>query len=112
MPCQSCGACCASSWVTFHRSERDDVAGGFVPSGLAVDETSSLCRMRGTDHYPPRCVALKGVIGKSVACSIYEYRPSPCRDFQPHGVFRVSNEDCNDARARHGLSPLPGPYFK
>ena len=109
MPCQSCGACCASFRVTFHRSERDDVAGGFVPAGLASDETPTLCRMEGTDRYPARCVVLKGQIGANVLCAIYEYRPSPCRDFHPHGVHGISNHACNDARARHGLPPLPDP---
>ena len=106
MPCQQCGACCATFRVTFHRSERNDEPAGFVPAGMAGEETASLCRMEGTDRYPPRCVALRGQIGEAVRCVIYEYRPSPCRDFHSHGVFGIENAACNTARARHGLPPL------
>jgi len=55
--CQQCGACCASFRVDFSVEELDD-NGGSVPSGLTVPLTDTLCRMRGTDHSPPRCAAL------------------------------------------------------
>ncbi|WP_341678832.1 YkgJ family cysteine cluster protein [Niveibacterium sp. SC-1] len=109
--CTSCGACCASFRVSFHRSERED-EGGLIPETLADDETASTCRMRGTDRSPPRCVALVGKIGESVRCGIYEFRPSPCREFAAHGVFGIGNVACNQARARHGLPPLAGPELR
>ena len=56
-PCLACGACCASFRVDFSVHETQDM-GGDVPDGLAVEVTSSTCRMRGTDHSPPRCAAL------------------------------------------------------
>ncbi|MFA9438367.1 YkgJ family cysteine cluster protein [Uliginosibacterium sp. sgz301328] len=105
-PCQQCGACCASFRVSFHRSQLDSEPGGYVPAALADDETASTCRMRGTDRYPPRCVALVGKVGESVRCGIYEFRPDPCREFAAHGVYGIANRACNDARARHGLPPL------
>ena len=99
-PCLSCGACCASFRVDFSRCESED-EGGSVPAGLAVELNASLCRMRGTDHASPRCAALGGEIGRKVACGIYEWRPSPCREFE-HG-----SAACHQARRRHGLAPLP-----
>ncbi|MBB4011206.1 hypothetical protein GGR36_000514 [Niveibacterium umoris] len=90
-------------------SERDDQPGGMVPEALADEETASTCRMRGTDRAAPRCVALVGKVGEAVHCGIYEFRPSPCREFAPHGWLGVSNAACNRARARHGLVALPDP---
>src|SRR4051812_21614801 len=94
-PCQSCGACCASFRVSFHRSQLDSEVGGYVPETLADEETASTCRMRGTDRSSPRCVALVGKIGVTVKCGIYEFRPDPCREFAPHGVHGIQNEACN-----------------
>jgi Fe-S-cluster containining protein len=99
-PCLSCGACCASFRVDFSAQEVDE-QGGQVPAGLAVEVTDATCRMRGTDHSPPRCAALTGRIGVQAACGIYEWRPSPCREFE------AGSESCAVARARHGMAPLP-----
>ena len=30
-----------------------------------------------------RCIALRGEVGRGVACAIYHARPSACRSFQP-----------------------------
>ncbi len=99
--CQHCGACCASFRVDFSVYERED-HGGSVPEGLCVDVHGSTCRMRGTDHVPVRCAALTGTLGQSVACGIYEWRPSPCRE------FAEGSDACARARQRHGLPPLTG----
>lgn len=98
-PCLACGACCASFRVDFAVYELDDM-GGRVPAGLAVEVNGSTCRMRGTDHVPIRCAALTGQVGGRVACGIYEWRPSPCREFEE------GCDACQRARARHGLPPL------
>ena len=74
--------------------------GGAVPDGLVVEVTAHTARMRGTDHSPPRCAALTGKLGERVACGIYEWRPSPCREFE------AGSEACNRARSRHGLTPI------
>jgi len=94
--CQSCGACCASFRVDFSVHELD-TEGGQVPSGLAVDVNGHTCRMRGTDHVPVRCAALTGKLGEKVGCGIYEWRPSPCRE------FAEGSDACTRARQRHGL---------
>ena len=97
--CTSCGACCASFTVDFSALEVD-AEGGQVPAGLAVEVTASTARMRGTDHAPPRCAALSGRIGQTIGCGIYEWRPSPCREFEE------GSDACTRARRRHGLGPL------
>ncbi|MFD0666658.1 YkgJ family cysteine cluster protein [Ramlibacter sp. MAHUQ-53] len=101
-PCLTCGACCASFRVDFAADELDEQFGR-VPSGLAVPVTAHTCRMRGTDHSPPRCAALTGQVGVKAACGIYEWRPSPCREFE------AGSDACARARARHGLPALEGP---
>ncbi len=98
-PCLTCGACCASFRVDF-AVEETQAMGGTVPKGLVVEVTSSTCRMRGTDHVPARCAALTGKVGDKAACGIYEWRPSPCREFE------AGDHACNRARMRHGMQPL------
>lgn len=104
-PCLACGPCCAAFRVDFHPAE---LAGGAfawgtgVPVDLALQVTKRLMRMRGTDDSPPRCAALSGELGQQVACSIYDGRPSPCREFE------AGDEACTRARRRLGLPPLIG----
>lgn len=102
--CTRCGACCASFRVDFAIYELQSM-GGTVPDGLTVELNVSTCRMRGTDHVPIRCAALTGTVGEQVACGIYEWRSSPCREFQE------GDDACNKARARHGLPTLDGSVF-
>jgi len=104
-PCTRCGACCASYRVDFARDELDE-EGGHVPAGLAVDVSAGMCRMRGTDHAPARCAALIGTVGVAARCGIYEWRPSPCREFGMLAPLGVADDACTRARARHGLPPL------
>jgi len=97
--CQSCGACCAYFRVDFSTYELSS-EGGTVPDSWADVVNGNTCRMRGTDHVPMRCAALSGKVGERVGCGIYEWRPSPCREFEE------GTDACNRARARHGLPPL------
>lgn len=102
-PCQSCGACCVSFRVDFHPAE---LAGGAFAWGpgvlpaMTVPVTANIVRMAGTDASPPRCIALAGEIGVAVNCTIYDGRPSPCREFD------TEHAACNRARQRCGLPPL------
>lgn len=84
----------------------DDVPGGWVPSGLVECVTPVMACMRGTEGRSLRCVALRGDIGVDVSCSIYEFRPSTCRDFAPLAAAGRGDEACDEARRRHGLRPL------
>ena len=97
--CTTCGACCANFRVDFSVYELDDM-GGHVPAGLTVEVNGSTCRMRGTDHVPVRCAALTGKVGERATCGIYEWRPSPCREFEE------GSEACQRARMRHNLPAL------
>lgn len=98
-PCLSCGACCASFRVDFSIYEAED-NGGRVPQGLIEEVTRHTCRMRGTDYASPRCAALIGKVGVQAACGIYEWRPSPCRE------FAAGSDACNRVRQRLHLPPL------
>ncbi|MCA0327617.1 MAG: YkgJ family cysteine cluster protein [Proteobacteria bacterium] len=100
--CQTCGACCASFRVDFSVQETQ-AEGGQVPDGLVVEVNARTCRMRGTDHVPARCAALTGRVGQRVACGIYEWRPSPCQEFE------AGSEACQRARSRYGLGAAQTP---
>ncbi len=100
--CTRCGACCAWWRVDFSVYELEG-QGGQVPLGLTVEVNGNTARMRGTDYWPPRCAALTGTVGEQVACGIYEWRPSPCREFEE------GSEACQRARSKLGLPPLPEP---
>jgi Fe-S-cluster containining protein len=103
--CTRCGACCASFRVDFAAAELD-TRGGRVPSGLAVEVREGSLRMRGTDDAAPRCAALVGTVGVRAHCGIYEWRPSPCREFGLCAPLGIGDDACARARARHGLPPL------
>lgn len=104
-PCTACGACCASFRVDFAADELQS-RGGCVPDGLAVALNDRIARLRGTDHARPRCAALTGTVGTKAGCGIYEWRPSPCREFGLRANIGIGDEACDRARARHGLPPL------
>jgi Fe-S-cluster containining protein len=105
-PCITCGACCAYFRASFYWSEADPAAAGATPAHLTTKLTPHLAVMSGTEKQPPRCVALQGEIGKSVLCTIYALRPSPCRELRASWVDGERNERCDRARAAHGLPPL------
>lgn len=94
-PCQACGACCAYSanWPRF--STEDDAALNLIPEALVNDRQSGM-RCEGE-----RCCALKGDVGVATACTIYAVRPEVCRSCEP------GDPECNLARRRYGLPPLP-----
>ncbi len=102
----TCGACCAHYRVSFYWAEADDA----TIQGVPVRMTKKLSELRrymiGTDGKNRRCIALQGEIGKSVHCSIYEQRPSPCRGFEPSWEHGTKRERCDNARLALGLRPL------
>lgn len=107
-PCLRCGACCAHYRASFYWAEADDVSPNGVPVELTTKLTPHLRVMLGTDQPSPRCIALEGVIGQQVACTIHPRRSSVCREYPPSFEDGTANPRCDQARAVHGLPPL-GP---
>ena len=62
--------------------------------------------MKGTDQEKPLCLAFKGTVGVSGSCTIYENRPSCCRDLKASFEDGCQSEGCEKARAGNGLKPL------
>ncbi len=107
-PCLRCGACCAHYRVSFYWTEADAFLGG-VPAAMTSPLNHHRVVMNGTHCAPVRCVALDGVVGEQVACSIYAQRPSPCRELEPWCELGGTSPHCTVARAAHGLPPLEPP---
>jgi uncharacterized protein len=105
-PCLRCGACCAFYRASFYWAESESASPGGVPDHLTEKINDFRVQMKGTRGPQPRCIALTGVIGQSVACSIYTQRSSVCRDFQPSLLDGLPNIGCDQARLAHGLPPL------
>ncbi|MBU0481418.1 MAG: YkgJ family cysteine cluster protein [Proteobacteria bacterium] len=118
-PCLDCGACCAMYRASFYWAEADDVSENGVPVEMTRQLTPFRRCMLTTEPGGDRCVALLGVIGRRVSCSIYERRSSVCRDFPASWVNGVCNDRCDRARATINLPPIlphewdsPGNYPK
>ena len=103
-PCRPCGACCAHLRVGFPDHETT-ASGGAIPAALTEPWLPDHRRMRGTSASPPRCAALRGVVGRATTCTIYSARPTPCRDMAP-STPEAPNPFCDQARIAHGLRPL------
>ncbi len=110
--CQSCGVCCSTFRVSFYWAETTAAEDGFVP--VEMTEQMNLYRacMKGTSSHTPRCAALSGNLGERVSCTIYENRPSPCREYNVFLEDGSLNPRCNQARAKHGFEPLNVRYVK
>ena len=106
-PCLDCGICCTHFRISFYWGEADDAPGGFVPAAMTEQLTPHLRCMKGSNQVPRRCAGLVGEVGKRVACSIYEQRPTPCREFPVYLNDGTPNPKCDELRARIGLPPLP-----
>lgn len=104
-PCLSCGACCGFFRVSFYWAELSS-AHGQVPDELTEQISPHRACMKGTACEPVRCNALLGDIAQTVRCTIYDQRPTPCRDFHTHNPDGSVAEACTRARAKWGLAPL------
>lgn len=103
--CQTCGACCAFFIVAFPTSELNSEIGGMVPEGMTLPLDNLRSYMKGTKSKTRRCRcnALEGVVGHNVCCTIYENRPSSCRNFSRSWSANKGNELCDKARLAYGL---------
>lgn len=102
--CRRCGACCVNT--------PQNVAEGFThyveiaPSDSILSRRDLVKKLvvldsEGVPHLrlapDGRCLALKGALGKSVSCSIYHHRPSPCRRVE------AGSKLCLEYRSHHKL---------
>lgn len=62
--------------------------------------------MRGTWSSQPHCIALAGTVGVAVHCTIYDARPTPCRELRLTWEDGTHSPQCDRARERHGLPAL------
>ncbi|MBJ9951769.1 MULTISPECIES: YkgJ family cysteine cluster protein [unclassified Acinetobacter] len=93
--CLSCGACCAFFRVSFYWAE-----GEAMPADYVEPLTAVYSCMQGTNQKQPRCIALDGVVGQQVSCTMYEQRSSSCKEVQ------AGDAQCAKARQAHNLIPL------
>jgi uncharacterized protein len=105
-PCLTCGACCAFYRASFYWAEADDETPGGVPAHLTRKLNDFRRAMIGMEGSKPRCIALEGLVGEGVRCTIYGNRPSVCRDLDASWAGGKPNERCDKARAAWGLPPL------
>ncbi|MGP8153500.1 MAG: YkgJ family cysteine cluster protein [Smithella sp.] len=105
-PCLSCGACCIAFRASFYWAEGDDAVEGSVPVYLTEKVNAFRRAMRKTSSHDQRCIALHGTPSNRVKCTIYERRPTVCRDFEPSWKAEVHNSRCDKARSVFGLKPL------
>ena len=109
-PCVGCGACCAHYRVQFYWREANPGESPYaraVPPEMFEELDARFRCMKGTARkHRPQCRALKGRIGQTATCSIYEGRPSPCRQFAASYENGRHEPRCDQARAAHGLPPL------
>ena len=103
-PCVTCGLCCSNFRVSFYHGEVEGMPFGFVPAAMVEKLNESRACMKGTSQKNPRCIALSGKLGEQVACTIYEQRPTPCREFEVWEENGEVNERCQALRKAHGLS--------
>ncbi|MEG0488814.1 MAG: YkgJ family cysteine cluster protein [Acinetobacter sp.] len=93
--CLTCGACCAFFRVSFYWAE-----GEAMPQNNIEPLTAVYSCMKGTNQQQPHCVALEGVVGQQVSCTMYEHRSSTCKEVQ------AGDDQCAKARQGYGLIPL------
>lgn len=96
-PCRACGTCCNAFRVSFHWSEASPLSPYQVPEDMIEQVSPHIACMRGTHARQPGYTAHVGSVGVSSACSIYEKRPSPCRE------VTFGDEKCLRARQLCGL---------
>ncbi|MFH0934287.1 MAG: YkgJ family cysteine cluster protein [Pseudomonadota bacterium] len=91
-PCMQCGACCAHFRIMLYPDEVAPLGG--VPRALTNPVGTQAFCMKGTDAFPPRCIALEGEVGQGVRCTIYADRPLVCREFSEYELDGSPNSRC------------------
>jgi len=89
--------------VSFYHGEIEGNDAGIVPGDLTTKLTDHLACMKGTEKGGAPCIALKHTKEEGWRCSIYEQRPSPCREFNVFNEDGTMNKDCQKLRMKIGL---------
>lgn len=98
--CLSCGACCASLICVGVRPGEDGDRSDQWEIVSDSDEGLVVDVFLKRDHETLACIALDGVVGETVACRIYESRPSMCHHFE------AGSDRCHAIRRAYGLEPF------
>jgi len=86
--------CCQHFRVSFYHGEIEGNGAGTVPAELTTKINAHLACMKGTEKGGAPCVALRHTQEEGWRCSIYEKRPSPCREFNILNEDGTPNPDC------------------
>jgi Fe-S-cluster containining protein len=103
--CQTCGACCVqfgpydgNAYVYLDGKEAADLRRLGLPVVEGALGSSCLgARPHDGAGGRPACVAFTGTLGGRCGCSVYEVRPSVCREYEVGGLL------CRQAREQAGL---------
>ena len=95
-PCFECGMCCQYFRVSFYHGEIAGNGTGIVPAELTSKINAHMACMKGTEKGNGACVALKHTEEEGWRCSIYEQRPSPCREFNILNEDGTINQKCQE----------------
>ena len=90
LDCLTCGACCASpflgeGYIQLNAEEEKRLGRKGLPVLVIVPDPEDRIVMLGTKINSQGmrvCVGLTGKVGKQVSCTIYEDRPTLCRQFE------------------------------
>lgn len=98
--CLTCGVCCAFALPV--EVSRTDTTDGLdcidIIADGAMDDTV-INRYLPRDPETAYCTHLKGKLGESIACGVYDIRPEECR------IFDVGSDRCHEFRRMYGLEP-------
>jgi hypothetical protein len=93
-PCFECGQCCQHFRVSFYHGEIIGNGTGVVRAELTSKLSPHLACMKGTEKGGAPCIALTHNKEEGWRCSIYEDRPSPCREFNILNEDGTPNPEC------------------
>jgi Fe-S-cluster containining protein len=95
-PCFECGMCCQHFRVSFYHGEIAGNGIGIVPAELTSKVNAHIACMKGTEKGGEPCIALKHTEEEGWRCSIYEQRPSSCREFNILNEDGTMNQKCQE----------------
>jgi Fe-S-cluster containining protein len=98
-PCFECGQCCQHFRVSFYHGEIEGNGTGVVPAQFTSKVNDHLACMKGTEKGGAPCVALRYSAVEGYRCSIYEQRPSTCREFNILNEDGTLNPECQKLQA-------------